>query len=138
MRFRRRLRQEATVNLIPLIDVLFLIIIFFMLATTFVIAPGISVELPSSSTATNVAMEKLVISVVSEDEVYLGEKRYDLASLDAALSNFPKPQAGQSRNVVIEGARNIPYELMIRVLDSVRSHGFVGVNLRTRVYEKGR
>jgi biopolymer transport protein ExbD len=138
MRFRRRLRQEATVNLIPLLDVLFVIIIFFMLATTFIIAPGINIQLPASSTATNVAMENLVISIVSENEIYFADKKLDLADLGGALSTYSKTSTTQSRNVIIEGAKDIPYSLMIRVLDVVRENGFTGVNLRTTVATKER
>jgi biopolymer transport protein ExbD len=138
MRFRRRLRQEATVNLIPLIDVLFVIIIFFMLASTFVIAPGINIQLPESSTASNVLMENLVISVVASDEIYLADKRYDIAGLDGALAVYKKNAAVEERSVIIEGAKDIPYELMIRVLDVVRQNGFTGVNLRTNVASKER
>ena len=136
MRFRRRLRQEATVNLVPLLDVLFVIIIFFMLATTFIIAPGINIQLPASSTAANVAMENLVISIASEDEIYFADKRLDLGGLESALAGYAKTSANQSRNVIIEGAKDIPYSLMIRVLDVVRENGFTGVNLRTSVATK--
>jgi biopolymer transport protein ExbD len=138
MRFRRRLRQEATVNLIPLIDVLFVIIIFFMLASTFVIAPGINIQLPESSTASNVAMENLVISVISENEVYLTDKRYDISSLSDALSVYEKTASVDKRNAIIEGAKDIPYSLMIRVLDVLRANGFTGVNLRTSVAARER
>ncbi len=138
MRFRRRLRQEATVNLIPLIDVLFVIIIFFMLASTFVIAPGINIQLPESSTASPVAMENLVISVVSDNEVYLAGKRYDISGLDGALAVYEKTAAVDRRSVIIEGAKNIPYSLMISVLDVLRKNGFTGINLRTTTAAGGK
>jgi biopolymer transport protein ExbD len=51
---RQRLQPVTSINLIPLIDVLLLIIIFFMVTTTFKLVPGISLQLPSSSTAHNV------------------------------------------------------------------------------------
>jgi biopolymer transport protein ExbD len=132
MRFRRGLKQEATVNLIPLIDVMFVIIIFFMLTTTFIIAPGINIELPASTTATNVPMENLLISVVSEDEIYFGKTRVDLAGLGRELSDYRKTGSTTTKDVIIEGAKDIPYSLMIGVLDVVRQNGFTGANLRTR------
>jgi len=60
MRFRRKLTTRATVELVPLIDVVFQLVIFFMVSTTFILTPGISIILPGSTTAEPVLMTKLV------------------------------------------------------------------------------
>jgi biopolymer transport protein ExbD len=136
MQFRRRLRPEAQVDLIPMIDVIFQLVVFFMVSSTFITTPGIALDLPSSTSSEPVTMNRLVVTVVNRDEVYLNRERYELDGLDAALAEFaaevPEEQ-GESgvRSVVIEADRNVSYELMVTVLDLLRNNGFRAVNLST-------
>jgi len=132
MRFRRQLTTRTNVELIPLIDVVFQLVIYFMVSTTFIITPGISLILPSSETSEPVVMSKLVISVVSRNELYLNKERYDIKGLNERLDSISKEEREEIRTVVIEGDENVSYSLMIEVLDVLRKNGFRGVNLRTK------
>ena len=132
MRFRRQLKPTANVNLVPMIDVVFQLVIFFMVSTTFIVNPGISVVLPGSTTSEPVAMTKLVISIVSGNEIYFNSQRYDLEGIEGAINEISKEDKDRIKTVIIEGDRAISYELMVNVLDILRRHGFKGVNLRTR------
>jgi biopolymer transport protein ExbD len=132
MRFKRRLSTQSTPNLIPMIDVVFQLVVFFMVSTTFIITPGISLVLPSSQTAEPVAMSKLVITVVARDEIYFNKERHTLASLSSRLAEITEAEKEQIRTVVLEGDRTISYSLLVEILDILRINGFKGVNLRTR------
>jgi len=132
MRFRRKLTTRATVELVPLIDVVFQLVIFFMVSTTFILTPGISIILPGSTTAEPVLMTKLVITIASRDEIYLNQERYDLEGLNKTLARIEEEEKERIKTVVIEGDRNVSYNLMVEVLDVLRKNGFQGVNLRTR------
>jgi biopolymer transport protein ExbD len=132
MRFRRRLAAETNLNLIPLIDVVFQLIVFFMVATTFIITPGISLVLPTSATAEPVAMTRLVVTVVSSQEVYFNKEKYDMAGLSRRLSEMTDKERAEIKTVVLEGDRSAPYSLLIQVLDALRQNGFRGINLRTK------
>ena len=132
MRFRRRLVPETNLNLIPLIDVVFQLIVFFMVATTFIITPGISLVLPTSSTAEPVAMTRLVVTVVSRDEIYFNKERHDLQSFSLRLSEVTEEERAAIKTVVLEGDRSVPYSLLVEVLDALRRNGFRGINLRTK------
>ena len=132
MRFRRRLARETNLNLIPLIDVVFQLIVFFMVATTFIITPGISLVLPTSSTAEPVAMTRLVVTVVSREEIYFNKERHDLQSFGLRLSEVTDAEREEIKTVVLEGDRSVPYSLLVDVLDALRRTGFRGINLRTR------
>jgi biopolymer transport protein ExbD len=133
MQFKRRLRPTATVDIVPLIDVVFQLVVFFMVSSTFILTPGISLTLPDSSSAEPVVMSRLVVTILSEDEIYLNRDRYDLRSLDKALKNFAaREEVSNVRTVVVEGDQQVSYSLMVHVLDRLRIHGFEGVNLRMR------
>ena len=132
MRFKRRLSTQSAPNLIPMIDVVFQLVVFFMVSTTFIITPGISLVLPSSQTAEPVAMSKLVITVVARDEIYFNKERHTLASLSSRLAEITEAEKEQIKTVVLEGDRTISYSLLVEILDVLRINGFKGVNLRTR------
>ncbi len=132
MRFKRRLSAHSMPNLIPMIDVVFQLVVFFMVSTTFIITPGISLVLPSSQTAEPVAMSKLVITVVARDEIYYNQEQHTLASLGSRLAEITEAEKEQIKTVVLEGDRTISYSLLVEILDVLRINGFKGVNLRTR------
>lgn len=131
MRFKRRLEPRALVDLVPMIDVVFQLILFFLVSTTFAIMPGITLKLPESSTAEPTAMTRLAVGVVSRDEVYLNEKRLSIAELDAALARLSPAERSEVKSVTLEADRSIPYGLTIEVLDLLRKNGFRGINLHT-------
>jgi len=133
MKFRRRLQPTARVELVPMIDVVFQLVIFFMVSSTFIVTPGISLTLPDSSTAEPVVMSKLVVTIAGEEEVYLNQERYSLGELGTALENFREQSGEDARHtVVVEADRSVSYSLMVEVLDYLRQNGFEGVNLRMR------
>ena len=136
MKFQRRLRPSINVELVPMIDVVFQLVIFFMVSSTFIVTPGIALTFPSSSTSEQVAMTKLVVTVVSRDEVYLNMERYDIAALSQKLADLSSESSEEGselpRTIVLEADQEIPYRLMIEVLDVLRRNGYRGINLKTR------
>jgi biopolymer transport protein ExbD len=135
MRFRRGIATRTNVELIPLIDVVFQLVVFFMVSTTFILTPGISLILPKSETSAPVVMSKLVVTVVSRNELYLNQERYDLEGLDQRLSGVTDEVRSEIKTVVLEGDEEVTYRLMVQVLDVLRKNGFTGINLRTKETE---
>ena len=131
MRFKRRLSINARVDLVPMIDVVFQLVVFFMVSSTFIVTPGINLALPESSTAEPVAVTKLVITVKSGQEVYLNDKQYTLSTLGEALADMDKQSREAVQTVLVEGDKGVTYDVMIELLDVLRQHGFKGVNLKT-------
>ena len=132
MQFRRRLKPQVNVNLVPMIDVVFQLVIFFMVSSTFILTPGISIIFPSSTTSEPVVMSKLVVTVVSREEVYFNKEKFEIWELDKKLSSITEEERSDIKTVVLEGDRGISYSLLIEVLDLLRRNGFRGINLRTR------
>ncbi len=132
MKFRRKLTIRTNVELVPLIDVVFQLIAFFMISTTFIMTPGINLKLPSSTTSEPVVMSRIVITIVSKDEIYLNKEKLTLTGLDKRLSEMSQVQKEKIKSIVVEGDERVPYSLMINVLDILRKNDFKAVNLRTR------
>lgn len=130
MKFRRRLTPEARVDLIPMIDVVFQLVIFFMVSSTFMLAPGIQLTLPSSTTAEPVIMTNIVVTIASQEEIYLNKNKHNLATFEDALLALTEEEKAEVSSVVINGDRDVSYDLMINVLDKLRLVGFKGVSLK--------
>ncbi len=131
MRFRRRLKAHTVVDLVPMIDVVFQLILFFLVSTTFAILPGITLKLPESATAEPTAMTRLAVAVVDRDEVYLNKDRMKLSELEARLTELSQAERAEIKSVTLEADRSVSYGLTIEVLDVLRRSGFRGINLHT-------
>lgn len=132
MRFKRRLSPEARVDLVPMIDVVFQLVIFFMVTSTFLMTPGINIVMPTSTTTEPVIMSKLVVTVSSQEEIYINRDRYSLAELDDGLSSIGEEMKEEIESVVLEVDADVPYELLIRVMDRLRKNGFSQQSFRLR------
>ncbi len=134
MKERRGLKPQHGVNLVPMIDVVFQLVIFFMVSTTFKVVPGIELDLPESRTAEVVNLTPLVVSVGGRDEIYVNDQEVTIGGLEGALRALvggETPQPGE-HPVVVEGDSSVPYDLMVDVLDVLRVLGFDAASLRTR------
>ena len=81
-----------------MIDVVFQLVIFFMVSTTFKVVPGIELDLPESRTAEVVTLTPLVLSVGGRDEIYVNNREVTLGGLEGALRDVvggERPQPGE-------------------------------------------
>jgi biopolymer transport protein ExbD len=133
MKFRRRLELQSNLNLVPMVDVVFQLVLFFLVSTTFVLAPGIKLTLPASGTAESVVMQLMLVTIVSPREVYLNKERFGgLPELADRVSGMPEADRKQIDSVIIEADQDTSYGLMVQALDVLRKNGFKNVGLRTR------
>jgi biopolymer transport protein ExbD len=133
MKFRRRLEVQSNLNLVPMVDVVFQLVLFFLVSTTFALAPGIKLTLPASGTSESVVMEQMVVTIVSPVEVYVNKERFaSLPELGERLGRMTDTEKKQVSAVIIEADQDIAYGLMVQALDALRQNGFKNVGLRTR------
>jgi biopolymer transport protein ExbD len=114
MRFKRLVRRahiaKGQIDIAPLIDVMFLLLIFFMLTSNFILQPGIQVRLPRAITSEVIHSENLVISITSQDLIYLDKKPIEVSALvhelrrvrDEGLSLLMKADVGASLGRIVE------------------------------------
>ncbi len=123
MRFRQRPRDPVDLNLTPLIDIVFLLLIFFMVTTTFQREEVLRLKLPSAETGRRVEEgEVLRLTISPEGEFRLEGRRIDRVSLKAALSRFRRshPRA----LLVIAADRKSYHGDVIHALDAAKAVGF--------------
>ncbi|TET28411.1 biopolymer transporter ExbD [Candidatus Aerophobetes bacterium] len=122
MRFRRpRTRGEATlINLTSLIDVVFLLLIFFMVSTSFALIQGIKVDLPTTTTTQEKIEQNIVISITKEGKIYLDKTQISKAELVKTL----KRQIGEKKSlVVINADKDTRHGMVVEVMDLAKQGG---------------
>ena len=132
MKFRRRLEPRVGVDLVPMIDVLFQLILFLLVTTTFALLPGINLSLPESTTASNERTNGITSSVTAAGELYLNENAVQPGGLEAALERLPVDGDRAAVPVSLEADEVVPNGTIVRIFDSLRRTGYTGVTLRTR------
>jgi biopolymer transport protein ExbD len=127
-------RDESRFDLTPLVDVVFLLLIFFMLSTTFIVAPGIKVKLPKSS-STEISREKKEVRVVmaKDDKIFVEQK---LVSIDE-LGKYLKKAVRESPEgmVIIQADERVLHGKVVEVMDVAKTSGFNKLAIATRPKE---
>ncbi|MFW5737933.1 MAG: ExbD/TolR family protein, partial [Spirochaetota bacterium] len=118
MHFRRRLSPNANVDLIPMIDVVFQLVVFFMVSSTFVMTPGIALDLPESTSSEPVVINRVVVTIASESRIYLNRDEVSYDELDAQLAALEQQSErldAEARSAIIEANAAVPYETIVSV-----------------------
>ena len=121
MQLRKKHKRSLILNLTSLIDVLFLLLIFFMISTTFLNAPAIKLELPEAAHADAVKQEPVTVFVGPNGAIYLNDDPVDPALLGAALKN--KLATSEDKAVVLKADSRVSHGDVVRVMDIVKGAG---------------
>jgi biopolymer transport protein ExbD len=104
-------RPDPVVDVTPMIDIVFQLVLFFMVSTTFVTSPGIQVDLPRSSAQTVLTEDKdIQVWMTAEGAVFVDEEPVDASTL---------------RRIFVDGAKRNPNTMVIIKADAGVSHGRV-------------
>lgn len=119
---RKKHSPDATLDLTPLVDMVFLLNIFFMVSTTFIVMPAIRIDLPQAA-AEKVEIEKdrVSVSVDTAGMLYVDQDLVDERAMRARLARIASEN---SRTLVlVRGDRSANYGLVVDLLDMVRQAG---------------
>ena len=130
MRFKTRLKTIANIDMVPMIDVVFQLVVFFMVSSTFIETPGIKILYPESETTETVMMTRLVVTISENNRIFLNKDQYAFPEFEKAVNAIDDLAMEAITAVVIEGDEKSSYATMVAVLDVLRKRGFKGVSLR--------
>jgi len=120
MHIREKKRKRPIINITSLIDVMFLLLIFFMVSTTFAEHPGIKLELPTASTAEPSKLESLTLAIDKTGRMFLN----DVPVKDKELREKLEGAAAKTDStLVLKADKDVPYGYVIRAMDISRQCG---------------
>ncbi|MFL2863725.1 MAG: ExbD/TolR family protein [Pirellulaceae bacterium] len=123
---QRQRRPSIRMELSPLIDCIFQLLIFFMLSSTF-LTPAIQLTLPSATAGTSQNELEIIITLSEEGDVYLNNTKTSLISLKSELQRMLTESSHKS--VTIRGDQNMPYSAFLDALDIAKRSGAIHVNV---------
>jgi biopolymer transport protein ExbD len=130
---RRSNRSAAELNIAPLIDMVFILLIFFLVTTSFVKETGIDVNRPTASTAVSKAKATILIGIDAVNRIYIDHREVDVravrANVERALAENPEGA------VVVVADQASSTGTAIRVMDGCRMAGAQNVSLAAKLPE---
>lgn len=128
MRFNRHVQfEKGHLDIAPLIDCIFLLLIFFILTSDFVFQPGIKIDLPKAVTSEVIQENTLVITITSDNRFYLNEAPITFMELKSKL----KLVASAQKPILIKADRDVELGRVVSIWDFCRDIGVTQVNIAT-------
>jgi biopolymer transport protein ExbD len=124
MKLEHGLKQ---IDIAPLIDIVFQLLIFFMLTSSFIMQPGIKVNLPKAATSEVVRPENIEIIVSGENVTYLNGK----VITTVELKNILRQAAKRDQSILIKADRRASLGRVVEIWDQARDLGLTQINIAT-------
>ncbi len=116
---------DSEVNLTPMLDVVFIMLIFFVVTTSFVKEAGVEVNRPHANTAQQQESANILIAIRPNGEIWIDGRAVDVRAVRANMERL-RAELPES-NVVIQGDQNAQIGTLVRVMDQVRLAGITNV-----------
>ncbi|HHS49232.1 MAG TPA: biopolymer transporter ExbD [Desulfurella acetivorans] len=130
MEFERR-RYHTHLDIAPLVDIVFNLLLFFMLTSHLIEEPAIKIRLPDSTTAESTREISQTLTITKNGELYFMDKRVDLKNLRVAIQDsLPDKEKGFLR---IKADKEVDVGLLVSVIDEVRLAGVKGFSVVTKM-----
>ena len=132
-RARKREQQESEVNLTPMLDVVFIMLIFFIVTASFVKEAGIDISRPPAATAERKERGNILVAITDNDQIWVDRRQVDPRALRANIERLhaENPQG----SVVIQADIKSTNGLLVQVMDAARLAGVSNVSLAAEVVD---
>lgn len=132
MKIRKRPKVSAGFDLSPMLDVIFQLILFFLVSTTFASLPGINVNLPTSTTAQSSDATGVTVTVLDDGTMFFNDQESSMTLLDSQLAQIELGGRTKAEYpVTLNADDGVTNGTLVKVFDALRKNGFSSVSLRT-------
>ncbi len=129
MKLLEKPARKIGINLTPLIDVLFILIIFFTVSSTFLEQPGIELKLPEAESSQSHTAQKVIVYVDKEENVFLNDDPVELENVAEAVNALISAQTDKS--VVLHADEEVSHGIIISIMDLLRKRGIYKIIIST-------
>ncbi|RLA21625.1 MAG: biopolymer transporter ExbD [Gammaproteobacteria bacterium] len=126
---RKQGAEESEINLTPMLDIVFIMLIFFIVTTSFVKESGIDVNRPSAQTAERKERANIIVAIKADGEVWIDKRVVDRRAIRANVARLhaENPQG----SVVIAADRETKTHVLVEVMDQIRLAGIYNASIAT-------
>ena len=122
-----KIKEETEINLTPMLDVVFIMLIFFIVTTSFVKEAGIQVNRPSAATSEQKAAANIIVAIRKNNEIWIDKRIVDIRAVRA---NIEKLKSLNSKNsIVIQSDKESKTDTLIKVMDQIRLAGINEISI---------
>ena len=118
---RKRAKKDVEIAIVNLVDVIFILLIFFIMTTTFSKETGLDITKPAAGSASQLEKENIMVGIGKEGTIHVDERQVDLAMLQSLLRRELAEDA--DRTVVIVADRNSEMGIVVDVMDECNLAG---------------
>jgi biopolymer transport protein ExbD len=129
---------RSNVDMTPMIDIVFQLILFFLVSTTFAVLPGIKLNLPQSHTSESTSYQGITITADADGLLFFNEKEVSADDLKRELVEYDTGDLKKEEfPVSLEADSEVTNGTIVKIFDIIRESGFAVINLRTASEKKG-
>ncbi|MCC7212929.1 MAG: biopolymer transporter ExbD [Candidatus Brocadia sp.] len=121
MRFREKRITKSIINLTPMVDMLFLILLFFLVTSSFIEQPNIKLELPSTRYAATSKIEERTLTISQDGRLFYQNKPVERKDLVTVLKDAFSRQ--DDKTLVLRADKNVSYGVVVDVMDAAKGAG---------------
>ena len=129
MNLSEKPQRKIGINLTPLIDVLFILIIFFTVSSTFLEQPGIELKLPEAESSQSHTAQKVIVYVDTDQNVFLNNDPVTIENLAESVEALISAQTDKS--VVLHADKEVAHGIIIEIMDLLRQRGIYKIVVST-------
>jgi len=130
MKFRDKSKRKININITSLIDVLFLLLIFFIVSSRFIEQPAMKLQLPETTMKKSTELKGYTLFITRDGSLFINENRVDKTELKNRLEEIA-PEI-KERGLVIKADETVEYGVVIRAMDTARNSGITKLIVATR------
>lgn len=128
----KRGKIQSNVDMTPMIDIVFQLILFFLVSTTFAMLPGIKLQLPESHTSESTSMQGITITAQKDGVLFFNDKEVTMTSLGEELSSYDTGKTKKTEfPISLEADSDVTNGTVVKLFDVIRENGYCVINLRT-------
>lgn len=131
MRRLQRSTEESEIDLTPMLDVVFILLIFFIVTTSFVKETGIDINRPTASTAEKKSKGNILIAIRPNGEIWIDNRSIDVRAVKANIQRM-KARFPQS-SVIIQSDQDARTGILVKVMDQIRLAGVQNISIAASV-----
>ena len=124
---RNRARDESTIDITPMLDIVFIMLIFFIVTASFIKESGIDVNRPDAPTSERVEDANILVAISPNDEIYMDRRLIDPRAVRANIERMHAENPKGS--VVIQADKKSTNEMLVIVMDAARQAGVFNVSI---------
>ena len=130
MKLSLKSKRKVSLNLTSLIDVLFILIIFFTVSSTFLEQPGIELKLPEAESSEGHTAQKVIIYVDKDKNIFLNDNIVSVNNLVSEIKNLNTLQ--KDKSIVLKADSDVTHGLVIEIMDMLRQQGIYKIIVSTQ------